>query len=137
MKNRLPIIGLICSIGMVGCADKDTSDDPMSNIGIGPVKSVELAEIDPELAAEGKTIFEAKCSACHKMDKRYIGPSLIGITSRRGPEWIMNMILNPEGMVAEDPVARQLLMEYAAPMANQSLTRDEARKILEYFRTKP
>ncbi len=47
----------------------------------------------------------------------------------------MNMILNPEQMVAEDPIAKDLLKEYLSPMANQSLTEDEARKILEYFRT--
>jgi hypothetical protein len=49
----------------------------------------------------------------------------------------MNMILNPEEMVQKDPIAKQLLVEYnGAPMANQNLTEDEARAILEYFRTK-
>jgi hypothetical protein len=48
----------------------------------------------------------------------------------------MNMILNPDGMVKEDPVAKQLLMEYnGTPMANQNLTKEEARAVLEYFRT--
>ncbi len=45
------------------------------------------------------------------------------------------VILDPEKMVKEDPVAKELLTRYLAPMANQSLTDDEARKILEYFRT--
>jgi len=48
----------------------------------------------------------------------------------------MNMILDPEGMVKNDPVARALLIEFnGSPMANQSLTEEEARNILEYFRT--
>ena len=48
----------------------------------------------------------------------------------------MNMILDPEGMVNNDPLAKQLLLEYnGSPMANQNLTEDEARSILEYFRT--
>jgi hypothetical protein len=39
-------------------------------------------------------------------------------------------------MTFKDPVARELLIEYnGAPMANQSLTEEEARAILEYFRT--
>ena len=47
----------------------------------------------------------------------------------------MNMILNPVEMTLKDPVARALLIEYnGAPMANQSLTEEEARAILEYFR---
>ncbi|RXP44514.1 cytochrome c [Lutibacter sp. HS1-25] len=110
--------------------------DPMQNKGIGPITSITLGEIDDTLAAEGKTLFSSKCSACHKISKRVVGPALIGITERRSPEWIMNMMLNPEVMVTEDPIAKKLLAEYLAPMANQSLTEVEARAILEYFRTK-
>jgi hypothetical protein len=47
----------------------------------------------------------------------------------------MNMILDPDKMVKENPAAKQLLAEYLSPMANQSLTETEARAILEYFRT--
>ena len=68
------------------------------------------------------------------MDKKFIGPALDGVTLRRSPEWVMNMILNPEVMVKENLIARELLMEYIAPMANQNLTPQEARAILEYFR---
>ncbi|MFP5470259.1 MAG: c-type cytochrome [Bacteroidia bacterium] len=109
--------------------------DPMQNKGVGPISSLTLEAIDPALAESGKTLFEGKCSACHKMDKRSVGPALDGITERRTPEWIMNMILDPERMTKEDPIASELLAEYMAPMANQSLTEDEARKILEYFRS--
>jgi mono/diheme cytochrome c family protein len=84
---------------------------------------------------EGKKLFKEKCSSCHKPLKKYIGPAPKGIMDRRSPEWIMNMILNPEGMVANDPVAKELLERYLSPMANQSLTEEESRKILEYFRT--
>jgi len=110
--------------------------DPMKDKGIGPITSVTLGEIDQKMADEGKAVFLAKCSACHKISKRVVGPALVGVTTRRSPEWIMNMILNPEKMVAENPIAKKLLAEYVAPMANQNLTEAEARLILEYFRTK-
>jgi mono/diheme cytochrome c family protein len=110
--------------------------DPMKDKGIGPITSITLAEIDETMAAEGKAVFASKCSACHKMSKRFVGPGLAGVTERRTPEWIMNMILNPEEMVEKNPIAKQLLAEYLSPMANQSLTENEARLILEYFRTK-
>ncbi|MGA9269653.1 MAG: c-type cytochrome, partial [Lutimonas sp.] len=94
--------------------------DPMSNKGVGPISSVSLGEIDADLAAAGETEFKAKCTACHKISKRHIGPGLKGVTERRSPEWIMNMILNPEEMVQKDPIAKKLLVEYnGAPMANQ------------------
>ena len=111
------------------------SDDTFSDKGIGPITEVKLDEIDPSLVKKGDELFIVKCSACHKINKRFVGPPLIGITERRSPEWIMNMILNPDQMVKENPIAKQLLMEYLSPMANQSLTEDEARAILEYFRT--
>jgi hypothetical protein len=47
----------------------------------------------------------------------------------------MNMILNPEEMVNKDPIAKELLDRYLSPMADQNLTEEEARKVLEYFRT--
>ena len=110
--------------------------DPKIDKGVGPIKSVTLGEIDPKLAAEGEKIFKAKCTACHKISKRFVGPALKGVTKKQTPEWIMNMILNPEVMVKENATAKALLQEYSAPMANQNLTEDEARAVLEYFRTK-
>ena len=110
--------------------------DPLTDKGVGPITSVSLGEIDQAMVTEGEAIYKAKCTACHKISKRFVGPGLKGITERRTPEWIMNMILDPELMVKENEIARQLLIEYSAPMANQNLTEDEARKILEYFRTK-
>lgn len=109
----------------------------MENKGVGPVKSITLAdEIDQELADRGKEIYDVNCLACHKPDKKFVGPAPKGILDRRSPEWTMNMILNPELMVKRDPIAKQLLKEYnGSPMANQGLTEDEARAILEYFRT--
>jgi hypothetical protein len=48
----------------------------------------------------------------------------------------MNMILVPEKMVKEDPLAKDLLVEFnGSPMANQGLTEDQARAVLEFFRT--
>jgi putative heme-binding domain-containing protein len=87
------------------------------------------------MVEKGETTFKAKCTACHKVGKKYIGPDPTGVTERRTPEWIMNMILNPEKMVAENETAKKLLGEYTAPMANQNLTEEEARSVLEFFRT--
>lgn len=110
--------------------------DPMQDKGVGPVTSITLGEIDESLVEKGKEIFKANCTACHKVEKRFVGPAIGGVIERRTPEWIMNMILNPEGMVTENEQAKKLLAEYNAPMANQNLTEEEARAILEFFRTK-
>ena len=113
------------------------ADDFMNDKGVGPVTSLELGELDTALAGKGKAAYKSNgCTACHKISKRFVGPALKGVTKRRSPEWIMNMILDPEGMVENNEAARKLLAEYSAPMANQNVSEEDARAILEYFRTK-
>lgn len=109
----------------------------LSNKGVGPIKSLELStEIDQAMATNGEEIYKKMCSACHRADKKFIGPAPMKIMERRTPEWIMNMILDPVGMVQNDPLAKELLIEFnGAPMANQNLSQEEARAVLEYFRT--
>jgi mono/diheme cytochrome c family protein len=144
--TSLLILGLL---GLSACGGEDKSGTEGSQAspaeasgltqeqiekGIGPITSVTLGPIDDAMAARGAELFEVKCSACHKLDARYIGPPLGEVTKRRTPEFIMNMILNPEEMMQKHPVVKELLAEYMAQMANQSLTEEEARAILEYLR---
>jgi mono/diheme cytochrome c family protein len=114
---------------LFGCGD-----DPSK--GIGPVKEVKLdATINGEMAASGKMIFEQKCVTCHKFNEKFVGPALSGVTKRRKPEWIMNMILNPVEMTAKNPDAQALYAQHMVQMTFQDVTQDDARKILEYFRS--
>lgn len=105
--------------------------------GIGPITSpIEVGAVDEELAEQGEKIFETKCSACHKMEERYVGPALGDVTVRRSPTFVMNMILAPDVMYSKHPAAKQLLGEYMTQMPNLGITEAEARQILEYLRTK-
>jgi mono/diheme cytochrome c family protein len=115
--------------------NKQVQNEVVSDIGIGPIKEVKLGPIDQSLVSKGKEVFEMKCTACHKLDERFVGPPLRGITKKRKPEWIMNMILNPVEMTQKDPIAKQLLAEYLTQMTFQNVSQEEARAILEYFRS--
>jgi mono/diheme cytochrome c family protein len=109
----------------------------LKNNGVGTITSVKLdSEINQEMVVKGADVFKRMCTACHKPNKKFIGPSPQNILERRTPEWVMNMILDPEKMIKEDPLARELLIEFnGSPMANQNLTEEDARAVLEYFRT--
>ncbi|QNJ99085.1 c-type cytochrome [Constantimarinum furrinae] len=109
----------------------------LDNKGVGKIKNLELnPTIDQAMVERGAALFKTNCTACHKIGKRFIGPSPSGIMKRRSPEWIMNMILDPKLMAEEDQCAKDLLVEFnGAAMANQNLTEAQARDILEYFRT--
>ncbi|HEA20498.1 hypothetical protein LCGC14_1952030 [marine sediment metagenome] len=109
----------------------------MDNEGVGPFKDISFdSEIDQELAAAGEGKFKTICTACHMVDKRMIGPALKGVYERRNPAWVMNMIIGPDKMLKEDPIAKALLKEYNnAIMLNQNLSEDETRQVAEYLRT--
>ncbi len=120
----------VLSMFMQGCGEDN------QEIGVGPIKKVELsATIDNALVEQGKTVFEAKCVSCHKFDEKLVGPPLKGITKKRKPEWIMNMILNPEKMTKENIEAQKLMAQYLTQMTFQNVTEQEARGVLEYFRS--
>lgn len=104
--------------------------------GIGPItEAVTLGPIDSHEAEEGQKVFEAKCSACHKLGERYVGPPLGGILDKVTPTFAMNMMLNPQEMYTRHPDVKKLLGEYMTQMPNQGLTQEEAREVVEYLRT--
>ena len=79
---------LLLLLLFTSCSQRDPE------IGIGPIDKVEIsATIDDEMVTKGKQIFETKCLSCHKINEKFVGPALIGVTKRRKPEWIMNQIL--------------------------------------------
>ncbi|MFO1519840.1 MAG: cytochrome c [bacterium] len=142
-RSFIFVLFLALVLGLGACGKKEGTapsgeggaGTPMSDIGIGPIKQkITLGALDPEKAAKGEAIFKAKCSACHKIDEKYVGPALKGVTQRRASEWILNQILNPTEMTQKDPIAKDLLAAYMTQMTPQNLTEEEARQVLEYFR---
>lgn len=92
--------------------------------------------LNTQWITEGKSIYDVKCAACHKLtDERLVGPGWKDLTKKRKPEWIMNMITNVDIMLEKDPEAQKLLEECLVRMPNQNLTKDEARKVLEFQRS--
>ena len=119
-----------------GSGPPGSGADPVSDPrGIGEVKEVTLNDpLKAHMVDDGKAVYELKCSACHKLtDQRVVGPGWQGITERRQPEWIMNMILNVDVMLEQDPVARKQLEECLVRMPNQNLSINDARDVLEFM----
>lgn len=157
MKNYIPISIIALAAFFVACAPdrtKQTNQDESNEgthgsdgknavaenaqegKGIGQVTSVTLnTPLEQERIPRGKAIYEMKCQACHRLDEqRVVGPGWKDITTRRKPEWIMNMITNVDIMLDEDPEARKLLELCLMRMPNQNVSIGDARDILEYMR---
>ncbi len=113
-------------------ADQQTSG---GEVVVGKIKEVQLNDpLDPEMVERGRAIYEMKCASCHKLsDQRVVGPGFKGVTERRTPVWIMNMITDPDAMLEKDPIAQDLLKQCLVRMPNQNLSEQDARDVLEFM----
>jgi mono/diheme cytochrome c family protein len=143
MKNVFTIIVPILLIFLFSGCEKHRQRAPQedlkpitsTNLGIGPIQNeISLEPIDPQKALLGEKIFQVKCSNCHQFDKSGMGPALRGVTQRRRPEWLLNLLLNPVEMVQKDPALQAMHDFYFNPMPFQEVKPEDARDLLEYFR---
>ncbi len=108
----------------------------LKDLGIGPVKKVELGPINKKMVEEGRNIFNSKCIICHDLDQQKVGPALRNITKDRSPEFIMNLMVNYPQMLKEDPLMQDIFKKFNhIPMTDPALNQTQARNLLEYLRS--
>ena len=49
--------------------------------------------------SKGKSLFNANCAACHKLNKNLIGPALAGVSEKYEREWLYTWIKNSSAMI--------------------------------------
>lgn len=150
MKTYLILTAAACGLLLVACesqkqAEKDAAAAPTPEqiLEKSPethgalITSVEITTpLKQEWVTQGNGIYEMKCLACHKLtSEKVVGPGWEGVSKRRKPEWIMNMITNVDIMLAADEEAQKLLEQCLVRMPNQNLSKDEARAVLEFMRS--
>lgn len=149
MHSRIILPVVACAMFVIGCGSKEEADKAAAEAP-GPaelidqskvvhgekIEAVELTNpLNAEWVTKGKAIYDMKCLACHRLDEtRLVGPGWTGVTKRREPIWIMNMITNVDMMLATDEEAQKLLELCLVRMPNQNITQPEAREILEFMR---
>jgi len=63
--------------------------------------------------AEGKSLFNSNCAACHKLDKDMTGPALRGVAERLDKDWLYDWIRNSSKMIkAGDSYAVEVFEKY-------------------------
>ena len=84
----------------------------------------------------GKNLFNQHCAACHKMDKKLVGPPLQDVVELQGKDWTKEWIKNSKALIdAGDPHAVEIWEEYnkAAMPAYNFLQDKELDDIVEYL----
>ncbi len=92
------------------------------------------AAADPKVAL-GKKLYQTNCAACHKLDKKLIGPPLQGVSERRSNEWLHAWIKDNNALRASgDQDAIDIFNEYnGMPMTPYpQLSDDDIDAILAY-----
>ena len=88
----------------------------------------------------GEKLFKSTCAACHKLDKKLVGPALKGVTERREQDWLIAWIKDSPGMIKSgDKLAIQVFEENnKLPMiANPQFSDQDIIDILEYTKGEP
>ena len=90
--------------------------------------------------AKGKSLFNANCAACHKLNKNLIGPALAGVSAKYENEWLYTWIKNSNAMIKSgDERAVAIWEEWnkAAMNAFPQLSNMDIDNILAYTDYKP
>ena len=114
----------------------DSALEKQEEVHGAEVKDLKLSNpLDQVMVKEGLAIYDLKCSACHRLTgERLVGPSWAGVTTRRKPVWIMNMITNVDMMLEKDAEAQKMLETCLVRMPNQNITEKESRSLIEFMR---
>ena len=78
-------VAFFLSFSAIGFAQDQVDEAAASTLG------------DP---ANGKSLFNSLCAACHKPYSESIGPALNGVSDRRDMEWIQSWIKNSAALIA-------------------------------------
>ena len=93
-----------------------------------------VAAQEPDVQ-KGKALFNANCAACHKLNKRAVGPALAGVSAKYDKEWLYSWIKNSTAMVKTgDAQAVAIFEEYNGSVMTSfpQLSNEDIDNILAY-----
>lgn len=85
---------------------------------------------------KGKTLFQQRCAACHKLEQKLIGPPLAGISQRREKSWFAQFVLNSQALIqAGDKAAVEVYEAYNKQVMppNPDLSQEDIEALWAYL----
>ena len=104
------------------------------NLFFSVIFSVNLSAQEPDIQ-KGKSLFNSQCAACHKLNRKLVGPALKGVSAKYDKEWLYTWIKNSAAMIKSgDEQAVAIYEEYnkVAMNAFPNLSNDDIDNILAY-----
>ena len=94
---------------------------------------------DPAAISAGSQLFNANCKACHRVDRKLIGPALGGVEERAPSiDWIKRFVKNSSAVIASgDEYANNLFNEYGKTQmtAFASFKDEDIMNLLAYIKS--
>lgn len=130
------IISLCCIVLLfLSCQKKKSSNYTQPYHSSSQTSKNKPQKEDPKLL-KGEAIFDSQCAACHRMNRKLVGPALENITKRHNKEWVMNFIIDNQDLIKKkDSAALAIWLEYnKSPMPNfKHLTEEELQNLYYYL----
>ena len=96
--------------------------------------SVNLSAQEPDIQ-KGKSLFNSQCAACHKLNRKLVGPALRGVSAKYDKDWLYSWIKNSAALIKSgDEQAVAIYEEYnkVAMNAFPNLSNEDMDNILAY-----
>lgn len=86
---------------------------------------------------EGEKIFKSKCTSCHAIDRKVVGPALKGVPDTKSEEWLIKWIRNSQALIASgDAEAIKIFEEYNKSVMTSftDLSDDQIKSVIAYIK---
>jgi len=105
-------------------------------LALGTIYSfADNALISPE---KGKTIFTTRCTSCHNVNAKVVGPALANVDQRQTTDWIISFIHSRKTMIEKkdkDAVALYNQFNQIVMPDHSDLSSDDIRSVLSYIKS--
>jgi mono/diheme cytochrome c family protein/NADH:ubiquinone oxidoreductase subunit 3 (subunit A) len=104
------------------------------------LKTAAAPAATPALDGKGEQLFKENCKSCHKVHEESVGPALVGVTTKRSPEWLHSWVKNNAVFRASgDKEAIAIYEKYkkAEMTAFPTLTNEDIDAIFAYVESVP
>ncbi|WP_433902311.1 cytochrome c3 family protein [Sphingobacterium puteale] len=86
---------------------------------------------------EGEKIFKSKCTSCHAIDRKVVGPALKGVPDTKSEEWLIKWIRNSQALIASgDAEAVKIFEEYNKSVMTSftDLSDDQIKSVIAFIK---
>ena len=87
---------------------------------------------------EGKTIFINRCAACHNVNKKLVGPALVGVDERHDLSWIVKFVQSSQSVIKggdQKAIALYEKFNKVTMPDHPDLTSENIKNVVEYIKS--